>query len=101
MANIHVAGPVIRGRREERSPFWPPKKFGFRSSTRARKIWVEGVYGAIVQAAKDLKMDAALPHSEAQLEDANPEWFFQTVQERISKSAVVVTVFTGGDVSAG
>ena len=49
----------------------------------------------------DLNSEATLPYSELELEKAEPAAFFEVVQERVGRSDIVVTVFTGGDVSAG
>ena len=82
MATVHVAGPVIR---KDRGP---------------REKWVGEAYRAIVQAARKLDSDTILPYSEPDLELASPATFFESVRDRVGRSDLVVTIFTGGDVSA-
>ncbi len=82
MAIVHVAGPVIRDRLRGGG-------------------WVRDAYSAIAQAARDIGSDTTLPYSEPELERAEPAAFFEVVRGRVGRCDIVVTVFTGADVSAG
>jgi hypothetical protein len=86
MANIYVSGPVIR-------PDAVPDP--------AAQEWVRDVYRSVGESAQGLRMEAAYPTSETELEKANPRKFYNLIRARILPVNAAVVVFTGGDVSSG
>lgn len=82
MADIYVAGPVIRP-----GAALPP--------------WVQAAYAAVRQAAQAAHADVIFPEREDSLERAEPRAFYDSISGRISGAEIAVVIFTGPDVSGG
>lgn len=82
MADIYVAGPVIRP-----GSALPP--------------WVQAAYNAVTQAADAARVDVSFPVREDSLERAEPRAFYDSIKDRISDATIAVVIFTGPDVSGG
>jgi hypothetical protein len=82
MVDFYVAGPVLGDRGDRIAPD------------------IEELYDLIRGRLQERGYSVSLPEVDPYLEGAPPEQFFEAIRGRIESSEIIITVFTGENISA-